>query len=915
MPQELSADALVQKIALLEEELAKSREAEARLQKTLKNYALLFENSEDYILVSDHEAKPVMWNSAYARIIKTALGVDVAAGLQTHSLLPQKTAVAWWDRQQQRALSGEAFRQEFSHDFGDGDIRYFELCYTPIMDQGEVKGFSEVTRDITARKKMEKSLKESEKKYRLLFESMPNGIAYFETIHDEAGNLCDARYLDMNLVYQAYTGLIRDKAVGRTVLEILPGTRKSWFDAIGAALKKGKPIRFEMYHDGTQKHYAVNAYSPQQKHLVVMFRDITRQKELEISLKQNEEQYRLIVENQTDLVVKVAPEGRFLFVSPSYCRMFGKTQEELLGAPFLPLVHEADREATTSAMAALCQPPYTAYVEQRAMTVSGWRWLAWVDTAVLDEDGKVAAIIGVGRDINDKKLAETALRESEQRFRALFDQAAEMIWFCDIEGRITEANPVACDKLGYGPHELKGMDIRDIAPTIDKKSCLKDLRQGSSAVFESTFRRKDGHPFPVDVSLNPIHFMGERYVLSMARDISKRKAADQEKLEMMEKLNRSRKMEAMGLMAGGVAHDLNNLLSSVISYPELMLMNPALPDNFRKPLERIKEGGLRASAIVSDLLTIARGVASRKEPGNINDIVTGYLDSFEHQEMMETRPDIVIEKALAPGIGPVNCSSVHIRKVLMNLVINAIESIKGPGKIRLSTENRYLDKPVQGYAEVRPGPYAVLSVSDTGNGISAEDMEHIFEPFYSKKKMGRSGTGIGLTVVWNTVEDHQGYIQVDSKGGGTRFDLYFPVSKPGLQSGTAAIDRNSLKGSGQKILVVDDDESQRDIARHLLTELGYLVETVENGEKAVDYVKENPVDMLVLDMIMGPGMNGCQTYREIVRMRPGQKAIIASGFAETADVREAQRLGAGAFVKKPYTIDTIGIAIKAELLK
>ncbi|RJP94390.1 MAG: PAS domain S-box protein [Desulfobacteraceae bacterium] len=802
MPIQLSADALAQKVAMLEAELAKSREAEARLQKIL----------------ADHKA-------------------------------------------------------------------------------------------------LANALKESEEKYRLLFESMRNGIAYFEAIYDAAGSLCDARYVEMNTAYQLHTGLRRETAVGRTVMEMLPLTQQSWFDTLGMVIKKGKPIRFEMYHEGTQKHYAVSAYNPKKDRLVVVFRDITRQKETEAALKQNQEKYRLIVENQTDLVVKVDTKGSFLFVSPSYCKMFGKSEEDLLGKEFMPLVHEDDREATAAAMEDLYHPPYSAYLEQRAMTVSGWRWLAWVDTAVLDENHQVVSIIGVGRDINDKKLSDIALRESEQRFRALYNQAAELIWVSDFKGRIKDANHMVCQDLGYDLEELLTLTVDEIDKNDNRPRYLKELKQGSNMVIETRYRRKDGSLFPVEVSLSPIHFSGERFVLSVARDISKRQQAEQEKREIQEKLSRSKQMEAMGLMAGGVAHDLNNILSSVISYPELMLMNPLFPDNFRRPVERIKEGGLRAAAIVSDLLTIARGVASKKEVGNINDIISAYLNSFEHMEILETCHGISIEQSLDPRLHNIRCSPVHVRKILMNLVINAIESVKPAGRIEISTRNQYLDKPLQGYDDIRAGGYAVISVADSGPGISAEDMEHIFEPFYSKKKMGRSGTGLGLTVVWNTVQDHQGYINVCSQATGARFDLYFPASGMAAEDMAESVDRASFKGAGQKILVVDDEESQQEIARHILTELGYQVETVGSGEKALDYLQDNPADLIILDMIMGPGMNGRQTYQEIVRMRPGQKAIIASGFAETSDVREAQRLGVGAFVRKPYTIDNIGMAVKTELLR
>jgi len=374
-------------------------------------------------------------------------------------------------------------------------------------------------------------------------------------------------------------------------------------------------------------------------------------------------------------------------------------------------------------------------------------------------------------------------------------------------------------------------------------------------------------------------------------------------------------MESLGLMAGGIAHDLNNILSGIVSYPELLLMD--LPENspLRKPVETIKESGLRAADVVSDLLTVARGVATGKEVRNLNVIVEEYLGSVEHTQLTTIRPSVIFKTELDFDLLNVRCSIHHIKKSLMNLVTNASDAIEGGGTVTISTRNIYLDEPLQGYENVNIGEYAVLSVSDDGLGISCEDLMRIFEPFYTKKVLGRSGTGLGLSVVWNTVQDHDGYINVKSSEKGTVFELYFPVTREEV---TAEKDQVSFKeylGHGEKILVVDDEERQREIGCRLLNKLGYTAEAVSSGEEAIEYVKEGSVDLIVLDMIMPKGMNGRETYEEIIKIHPNQKAIIASGFSETENVKATQKLGAGKYIKKPYTLEKIGLTVKEELEK
>lgn len=405
-----------------------------------------------------------------------------------------------------------------------------------------------------------------------------------------------------------------------------------------------------------------------------------------------------------------------------------------------------------------------------------------------------------------------------------------------------------------------------------------------------------------------LHMAGE----TLSNAIERRRAEKKLK-ESEEKLARSKKMESLGLLAGGVAHDLNNVLSGIVSYPELLLLDLPQESKLRKPINTILESGNRAVAIVQDLLTIARGVASPKEPLNLNAIIKDYLNSPEFSKIRQYYPGIKVRTELDDELFNIHGSAIHIRKIIMNLVSNASEAVESRGQIFISTSNRYLDKTIKGYQDVREGEYIVLSVADNGPGIPPEHIERIFEPFFTKKQIGRSGTGLGLAVVWNILQDHEGYVDVSSDKNGTNFDLYFPITRVEIRKKEAPLSIDELKGKGETILVVDDVETQREISCSILTALGYRCVTVSSGEDAVQYVKDNRVDLILLDMIMEPGINGCETYSRIKEIRPDQKAIIVSGMAETIEVKKTLDLGAGQYLKKPLTLERVGLAIKKEL--
>ena len=523
--------------------------------------------------------------------------------------------------------------------------------------------------------------------------------------------------------------------------------------------------------------------------------------------------------------------------------------------------------------------------------------------------------------------ARQSLAEREQRYRTLTGNLPGIVYRVDLESgnRLTFFNDMLHPMTGYDDNDLVQTDVCPLESMIvqeDRGIVVSNVRNAISRMepFEIEYRvtHRDGGVRHFLERGRPVYDSGgqSRYIDGVILDVTEREAAEIEKRRLESQLQRALKMEAVGTLAGGVAHDLNNILSGIVGFPDLLLMQ--IPDDspLRRSILTIKKSGEKAAAVVNDLLTLARRGVADMEAISLNDCVNDYLGSPEFEILRSDHPGVDLETSLDENLLNIMASPVHISKVVMNLVSNAAEAIPDSGTIRIATECRYLDRPVSGYDNVSEGDYVVFAISDNGKGISPEDIESIFEPFYTKKKMGRSGTGLGLAVVWGVVKDLNGYIDVRSTDGeGTTFTLYLPVSRADSVRPKAEQSLDTLMGRGESILVVDDVEEQRQIASGMLEALGYPTASVPSGEDAVEYVKENPVDLLVLDMIMDPGIDGLDTYKRIVELRPGQKAVIASGFSDTDRVKETQRLGAGPYVRKPYTIEKIGMAVKSELEK
>ena len=402
----------------------------------------------------------------------------------------------------------------------------------------------------------------------------------------------------------------------------------------------------------------------------------------------------------------------------------------------------------------------------------------------------------------------------------------------------------------------------------------------------------------------------------LRQEITERERVETEKQDLAASLKRAEKMEAIGLLAGTVAHDLNNLLGSLVGYPDLLLLTLPEDSPLRKPLVAIRESGLRSAAMVQDLLSMARRGITSTRVLDLNDVVSGMVKSPEFSSLKAQHRGVRITTNLAPLLLHVHGSAGHLARAILNLVLNAMEAIESEGQVVISTENIYVDTPSGRYEWLAEGEYVSLKVEDTGRGIQDEDLDRIFEPFYTKKVMGRSGTGLGMAIVWGTVKDHNGFIDVRSElGSGTTFTILLPATReqPGAEPREVKLD--DLIGNGESILVVDDVRMQGELCVAILTKLGYSAAWVSSGEEAIEHLKQHPADLLILDMIMVPGIDGLETYRQIVETIPGQKAVIASGFSESQKVKEAQALGAGAYCRKPFTLENLAVMVRNELRK
>jgi len=664
------------------------------------------------------------------------------------------------------------------------------------------------------------------------------------------------------------------------------------------------------------------------------------------ALKESEKRYRDLFEQSNDAVIIHDLEGRILDVNARSCELLRYQKDHFLSSEitsFFPNGCQAPHDDPLQIIKERGQYRFESCFERADGEILN------VDVSARIVDQEKGLVQGIIRDITVSKRAEQALQESERKYRLLATNTLDVIWTTDPEFNITFVNDAINDLLGYTAEEFTGMNAIAFTPA-EKVKILQDAAEQLlnkykrdrivQHKFEIQFIHKNGALIDIEITANLMIDSVGQIVGFQGRsvDITERKRAEgelrkhrnhldelvkertaelskaneqlqlevQERLRLQELEARSQRLEMAGTIAGQVAHDFNNLLAPMLVYPGFIRHRLPCDEKVTAYLNSIEDAATKIAEINQDLMTMGRRGHYNQSVINLNEIVSQAVKNFESRT-----GTVTCKLNLSKGLMNIMGGSAQIHRMIINLLVNARDAMRNSGQITITTEYFYADNMATAYGSVPAGEYIKLTISDTGCGIPDDIINKILDPFFSTKISDRErGSGLGMSVVNAVMSDHNGYLDLSSTVGlGTSFYLYFPITRESVEADSP----KSISGGTESVMIIDDDEIQRNVCSEILESLGYQVSTVRSGEKAVEFLKKNPHDLLILDMIMPPGIDGTETYRQICELYPNQKAIIVSGYSESDRVLEALNLGAGTFVKKPFDTIAIATAVRTEL--
>ncbi len=706
---------------------------------------------------------------------------------------------------------------------------------------------------------------------------------------------------DMDGIESWYAGKHKRSRLTRGALEAV-----DFFPALG---EKGKWLHYTAAAIRNARGEIIGA--------IETVEDVTERREAVQALEASEERYRELVESSNSVILQMDDKGNILYINQFAENFFGFQPDEIMGKNVVgTIVPPQDSEGRD--LAAMIQniarapEQYTSNINEN-MTKDGRRvWISWTNRVLAAETGEVR-VLCIGQDITDRKQAEDALRESEKRFARIFRSNPAPQVISDIDtGYMIDVNDRWLDMLGYTRNEMMGRTSREVGETgiwadpTERDRIVAKLKQHGRFQNEPVeFITKTGRPIFALWSAEAVELAGRRVMLSMIYDETEQKQSEKERDQLRTQLIHAQKMESVGRLAGGVAHDFNNMLSVIQGYTEMAMGKSPAP-GLHQDLEEILNASHRSAAIVRQLLAFARKQTISPRVLDLNDTMENMLKMIRRL----IGENIELFWQPAPGLWPVKMDPAQIDQVVANLCVNARDAIAGVGKLTIETENVHIDADALAvYGEFRPGEYVMLAVSDTGDGMDPATLENIFEPFYTTKPTGK-GTGLGLPTVYGIARQNNGFVNVHSDPGkGATFRIYLPRHEGESGREDPAHIPGKARGGSENILVVEDETSILRLAETMIGKLGYSVLSAATPGEAMERARENPVDLLITDVVM-PEMSGRELAQRLRKCYPSLKTLYMSGYTADVIARQGVLDEGVAFIQKPFSFRELAERIR-----
>ncbi len=870
-------------------DVTERRRIEAQLEESELKFRSVVENAQEGITVIQGRGLKYV-NQCTLRIMGYTEDEMISRPFLDFIHPDDRKAVA--DRYRRR-LAGESFQDSFLLRIVDsqGLVKWIEADSVTMDWGGEISVLT-FWRDVTERKKAEEALRQSEGRFRALFENMINGVAVYRPVNEGQ----DFVFIDLNKAAENIERVNRDDIIGKPVSEAFPGVNEfGLFEVFQRVWRTGQTEHYPVaqYKDERIEGWRDNVvYKLPTGDIVAVFSDETERKKAEDARRESENRYKAIVDNAPESMFLKDRNLRYTHVNPAMERLFGlpssalvgKTDIDLFGEDAAAAIHLEDEAVLRGRT---IRHESTKPVHGVSMTFDV------IKVPISDSAGTVVGVCGIARDVTEKRKAEEQIRLSEEKYRTLFNNSRDGIYITTRDGQIEEANPAFGKMFGLGFGELRGLSVLGLYedPSDRRRFQQQIEKQGSVRDFEIDLVSNDGRRINclMTSSVRRDHDGAIVGYEGSIRDVTDRKVLEQQ-------LFLAQKMEAIGTLAGGIAHDFNNILYVIIGFTELAQDDADQGSSIKQYLSQVLAAGERAKYLVNQILTFSRQTEQEKRPVLITPIVKEVC-RFLRASLPTT---IAIHQELAEDLSPILGDPTQIHQVLMNLCTNAGHAMReAGGELTVSLREADLNSDdLCGHPLLMPGRYQELTIGDNGHGIDQAVMDRIFEPYFTTKEKGE-GTGLGLAVVHGIVKSHGGMVRVQSESGkGSVFRVHFPVVQ--TEVATLVHSREALRTGHERILVIDDEEPVARMFKLMLERLGYKVLTRTSSIEAMELFRSKceEIDLVITDMTM-PNMTGKQLAEEMIQVRRDIPIILCTGFSDLIDDQQAKAIGIKALVMKP----------------